>query len=323
MSPLARPLLAPLTPLYRLAIDARAWRFEHGLKAVKRLGWPVVSVGNLSAGGAGKTPFTMALAKALLARKVAVDVLSRGYGRKKNTAARVDPSGSAEIFGDEPLLMAQAGLPVYVARQRSAAGLLAESEDARKKIHLLDDGFQHRQLHRDVDFVLLCREDLEDALLPAGNLRESLRALRRASVLVIPAEDAEIERSLQDLGWKGPVWKIWRRMQVPALEGPVVAFCGIARPEQFFLGLEQKGVSIVARRVFRDHRPYRAAELSELSGLAHAHGATLLTTEKDAVRIGALAHRLSVELRAIKLVTEIQDEGQRVDWLLAALRGSR
>lgn len=324
MSFLARPLLAPLTPLYRLAIGVRAWRFEHGFERVRRLGWPVVSVGNLSAGGAGKTPFTIALAKALSKRGVAVDVLSRGYGRAGTAAARVDPSGRAEDFGDEPLLIARAtGVPVFVARRRYEAGCLSESEQKEEKIHLLDDGFQHRQLYRALDFLLLSRRDFDDVLLPAGNLREPLAALRRASVVVVPAEEAELEDRLQELGWKGPIWKIRRRMEVPVLAGPVVAFCGIARPEQFFLGLEQEGAQVVARRAFRDHRPYSVADVAELSALAHANGATLLTTEKDAVRIGALAESFSVSLCTAGLVTAIEDETQRVDGLLEKLHRAR
>lgn len=321
MSSLARPWLAPLTPLYRGAIAVRGWRIEHGFERVERLRWPVVSVGNLSTGGAGKTPFTIALTKALQRRDCAVDVLSRGYGRTNTAAERVEPSGLAENFGDEPLLIARAtGVPVYVARRRYEAGCLAESALGKKTIHLLDDGFQHRQLHRSLDFVLLSQRDLDDTLLPAGNLREPLTALRRASVQVIPAEEAGLESRLQGLGWTGPIWKIRRRMELPPLTGPVVAFCGIARPEQFFLGLEEKGVTLVARRVFRDHRPYRAVELAELAALAHRQGATLLTTEKDAVRIGLLAEEASVSLGVAKLVTEIQNEESCMNGLLAVLQ---
>lgn len=266
----------------------------------------------------------MALVKALLQRDLAVDVLSRGYGRTNTAAEVVEPSGLAENFGDEPLLIARTtGVPVYVARRRYEAGCLAESALGKKTIHLLDDGFQHRQLHRALDFLLLSQRDLDDVLLPAGNLREPLTALRRASVLVIPAEEAGLESRLRGLGWTGPIWKIRRRMELPPLTGPVVAFCGIARPEQFFLGLEERGVPLVERRVFRDHRPYRAAELVELAALARRRGATLLTTEKDMVRIGLLAEEASISFGVAKLVTEIQDEAPCVNWLLEALQRAR
>ena len=126
----ARRLLFPLIPLYRLALAWRSWRLRSGLEPVRRLRFTVISIGNLSTGGAGKTPLTVALAKALTRRGLRVDVLSRGYGRQCQLAARVNPSGTAEEFGDEPLLIArEAGVPGYVAPQRYNAGLLAEAEE--------------------------------------------------------------------------------------------------------------------------------------------------------------------------------------------------
>ena len=124
MSRCVRPWLLPLTPLYAAGAGIAA-----RLKSVHRLSWPVISVGNLSTGGSGKTPLTMELARLLNEAGVGVDILSRGYGRKSDGAMRVNPQGSAEEFGDEPLLMAQrTGLPVYVAPRRYEAGLLAERE---------------------------------------------------------------------------------------------------------------------------------------------------------------------------------------------------
>ncbi|HUV70223.1 MAG TPA: tetraacyldisaccharide 4'-kinase, partial [Terracidiphilus sp.] len=170
----ARPLLAPLVPVYKLALALRELRLGSRLEPVRRLRLPVVSVGNLSAGGAGKTPLTIALAEALTRLGLSVDVLSRGYGRRSKAALRVDPNGSAEEFGDEPLLIArEAGVPVYVAAHRYEAGLQAEGAGL-SSLHLLDDGFQHRQLHREVNFLLLDGRDWNDGLLPAGNLREPL-----------------------------------------------------------------------------------------------------------------------------------------------------
>src|SRR4051794_33496332 len=152
----ARPWLLPLTPLYRLVLAARELQLRRAWQPVRQLRFPVISVGNLSTGGTGKTPVVIALAKALGQAGFAVDVLSRGYGRKSNAPGRVDPFGSAEDFGDEPLLIArESRVPVYVARERYQAGLLAERDPARERdqpcIHILDDGFQHRQLHRDVN----------------------------------------------------------------------------------------------------------------------------------------------------------------------------
>src|ERR1035437_8048776 len=123
----SRGLLLPLVPIYRLALGARELSLHLRLEPVRRLRWPVISLGNLSTGGSGKTPLTIALAKALTRRGYAVDVLSRGYGRQSKLAARVRLDGRVEEFGDEPLLIVrETGLPVYVAGQRYQAGLLAE-----------------------------------------------------------------------------------------------------------------------------------------------------------------------------------------------------
>ena len=339
-----RPLLWPLVPLYRLGLMLREFELRSGIRKVRRLKWPVVSIGNLSAGGAGKTPLTIALAKALAARGVLVDVLSRGYGRRSAFPLRVDPSGTAEDFGDEPLVIArEAGVPVYVAAERYDAGLLAEadeSEGARERgskgaggpgseragkradVHLLDDGFQHRQLAREVDILLLSRRDLGDRLLPAGNLRETLHAAERAQAIAAPADEPEVEAAIRARGWQGIVWRICRRMEVPKLDGPAAAFCGIARSEQFFAGLEQAGMKLVARTAFPDHYRYAASDLSRLVAEARVAGAAaLITTEKDRVRLGALAGTLpaSLPLRTAQLRVEIEDEGAAVDWLMHRL----
>jgi tetraacyldisaccharide 4'-kinase len=320
--PPARPLLGPLIPLYRLALGLRELRLQSGWESVRQLQKPVISVGNISAGGAGKTPLTISLARALTRRGVAVDVLSRGYGRQSRLAARVDPEGSAAEYGDEPLLVARAtGLPVYVSSQRYEAGQMAESAPAPVVLHLLDDGFQHRQLTRSVDIVLVSREDLRDHLLPAGNLREPVSALHRATVLAIPAEEPNTESELRALGFAGPIWRIHRRMEIPDVFGPAVAFCGIARPGQFFSGLEQADLDLAACKPFPDHHTYQPNDLLQLASLAIDSRATLLTTEKDATRIGALARLLprAVQLRTVGLITEIEDEDAVLDWLLARL----
>jgi tetraacyldisaccharide 4'-kinase len=327
-----RKLLLPLVPAYRLALALRELRLGAGLERVRRLGWPVVSIGSLSAGGAGKTPLTIALAKALTRRGLRVDVLSRGYGRGSQRPARVNPDGSAEEFGDEPLLIArETGVPVYVAGQRFEAGLLAEADrcaDLRLGLHLLDDGFQHRQLHRDVDILLMNRQDWHDTLLPAGNLREPLKAARRATVIAIPAPGEEpdgapdLEAALRAWGWEGPVWRLRRRMEVPTVDGPVVAFCGIARPEQFFAGLEVAGLRIAARIAFSDHHRYTARDLDRLAAAAReSGGTTLITTEKDQVRLGMLAAALpeSLPLKTAGLRVEIENEDEAVEWLVERL----
>jgi tetraacyldisaccharide 4'-kinase len=328
-----RPWLLPLVPLYAAGAAVRSAGLHLGLEPVRRLSWPVVSIGNLSAGGTGKTPFTIALASLLLREGMHVDVLSRGYGRKSSEVERVDVHGSAGQFGDEPLLIAsKTGVPVYVGAQRYHAGRLAEGDASPKTgVHLLDDGFQHRQLARQVDIVLVNSEDLADSLLPAGNLREELSALKRAAVLAIPEGDDAAVGRLQKLGL-GPrigqaIWRFRREMTVPKMpeslaQRSVVAFCGIARPEQFFAGLAQKGFQIAASRTFPDHHTFNEADLAMLRKLRESTGSgTLVTTAKDFVRLGELAVAIdsSNPIFAVDLQVIFEDEAGIAAWLRRVL----
>jgi tetraacyldisaccharide 4'-kinase len=215
---------------------------------IDRLQAPVISIGNLSVGGAGKTPLVIRIAELLTQREFDVDVLSRGYGRHSDTVEQVqparpcetgpnqtgpDPSGPdpkgpeltlqrartrelqpAERYGDEPLLIAEAArVPVYVGPSRHAAGLLAGQRPSRGvRAHLLDDGFQHRRLARAVDIVVLHRSDFSERLLPAGRLREPLSSLRRASIAVLRVEDAAFEPELRRRFPALPVWRIAREI---------------------------------------------------------------------------------------------------------------
>lgn len=322
----SRSFLLPLTPLYRIALGLRELRLHSGIESVRRLKYPVISIGSLSAGGSGKTPLTIALAHALSRCGLQIDVLSRGYGRECKAAMRVDPTGSAEDFGDEPLLIArEAGRPVYVAPQRYDAGLLAESaqpDPNTQIVHLLDDGFQHRQLHRDVNIVIIDERDLHDHLLPAGNLREPLRALQRADAIATSSPTFETEAALHSLGWHGSIWKLHRRMSVPAIDGPVVAFCGIARSDQFFAGLESHGLHLASRIAFADHHKFEQHDLDCILGAARSINATaFVTTEKDRVRLGKLADQFSAvgPLLTAQLTIKIQNEPEIIDWLFSRL----
>lgn len=335
-----RPWLAPLVPLYGAAVALRALGLRSA--SVHRLRWPVVSVGNLSMGGTGKTPFTIAIAKLLVREGMYVDVLSRGYGRESDgiaQAERVDAVGTAERFGDEPLLMARKlGVPVYVGGNRWLAGQLAEREASAKSgmqetgmqeigVHLLDDGFQHRKLARQVDIVLVNSEDLSDALLPAGNLREGFGALKRAQVLAVPAGEEEAVARLERLGLGArlgqPVWRFRREMVISEpITTPVVAFCGIARPEQFFAGLEKRGIQVAARRAFADHFQYTRRDVEMLRQLAESTGAgALITTAKDFCRMGALSGMLDAGRPVLAADVEIvlEEEAGAVAWLMQKL----
>lgn len=328
MSVPGRRLLVPFVPLYRMALGFRELRLRRGWERVRRLRFPVISIGNLSTGGAGKTPFAIALAQALSARGFGVDVLSRGYRRQGGAAARVRLDGTADEFGDEPLVIARStSVPVYVASERYEAGLLAETDANANgpRVHILDDAFQHRRLYRDIDILLLNRDDWRDRLLPAGNLREPLRAARRATVLAISAEDTSLGDELRAWGWRGPVWRLRRRMEVPAIEGAVIVFCGIARPAQFFAGLEAEGLCLAERIAFRDHHRYTARDLERLQSAARARGAqALVTTEKDRVRLENLAGLGSgmPPVLTVGLTVEIEEDPDVLTWLTGRLRST-
>ena len=199
----------------------------------------------------------------------------------------------------------------------------SEARTNDPRVHILDDGFQHRQLHRDVDILLVSREDWHDHLLPAGNLREPIQAANRAGVLAIPADDPNFESELRSWGWTGPVWRLHRRMEIPSVSGPVVAFCGIARPEQFFSRLEAAGMRVSARIVFADHHCYTPADIERLVTTVRSANATaLITTEKDKVRLDKLAAEFptSLPLETARLTISIEDESQVSEWLAARLR---
>jgi tetraacyldisaccharide 4'-kinase len=264
-----------------------------GAVRIRRLVWPVVSVGSISAGGAGKTPVVIALANLLCSRGHAVNVLSRGYGRQSGAVARVQPNApdAATRFGDEPVLIAAStGAPVWVGSDRHAAGRAAERAAHGRGIHLLDDGFQHRQLARDFDIVLLTAEDLDDALLPAGNRREPFSALSRADALILREEEqAAVEpRIRRYLRPDTPIWLIRRSLHMPDLShaAAVLAFSGIARPDNFVDMLKSCGLRVIDSVAFPDHHRYTAADLRRLAQRIQSSGAqAFIITEKDAVKI--------------------------------------
>jgi tetraacyldisaccharide 4'-kinase len=252
-------------------------------------------VGNLSVGGAGKTPFVIALARALTERGWSVDVLSRGYGRASDAVERVmaqDVDDPAARYGDEPWLIAQrAEVPVFVGRKRVAAGRLAETPllDATgvRHVHLLDDGMQHRRLARDAEIVLLHRSDFETTLLPAGRLREPLAALERADIVVLREEDMDLaERTRRWMRRDARIWTIRRELNVPTLPGAAVVFSAIAHPKEFVNGLRAKGVAIAASKAWRDHHRFTDGDVTMLCELATKDRAScFVTTEKDMVRL--------------------------------------
>jgi tetraacyldisaccharide 4'-kinase len=320
MTPL---ILAPLELLYGSLVRARNARFDR--RPPQRLRWPVISIGNLSVGGAGKTPLVICLAELLQHEGLRPDVLSRGHGRSSHTVERVDSAGRAERFGDEPLLIAQAtGVPVYVGASRYEAGQQAERELASPGIHLLDDGFQHRQLARSLDIVLMHRSDLQQRLLPAGRLREPLSSLRRADVIVLRQEDAELESTIRS--YVNSECRFWHVRRTLALKTPVeraVAFCAIARPREFFDGLIAAGAGLAERISFPDHHRYRVADIERLAKLGRRAGCdAFVMTAKDEVKLDpAMRSRLNAvaPLSSAALTVELEDEPAALDLMRKSL----
>ncbi len=279
----------PLTGLYGAATALRNTLFDRGVLPSRRLERPVVSVGNLSLGGSGKTPFVIALGELLKARGIRFDVLTRGYGRKTRGVLIVETDGNAADFGDEPLLIARRlGVPVIVGESRYEAGRVAERK-FQPQLHILDDGFQHRSLVRDFDIVLMTERDFDDRLLPSGRLREPLSSLARADVVVLPAGLAVDHPALR----QKPIWRIERELVLPNVPSAPVVFCGIARPEQFFAQVRAAGITPAAEVVFRDHHAY---DLDDIQALVSARikldAGGFLTTEKDAINLAPEQHCL-------------------------------
>jgi len=304
---LLRLLAAPLSPLYGAVVRARNRAFDDHPARAARVPAPVVSVGNLSMGGTGKTPVTLSLARSLEASGWPSVVLSRGYGGKRLVdPMAVEPDSDPRQTGDEPLLMARALGPgrVVVGRRREIAALRALARTPPPKVLLLDDGFQHRALHRDVDLLLLdgVKRWGNGRMLPLGELREPMESARRASALVVTrgsrAPRTEILDWWQRFGSGGPVFWLdfaitalrrhptGERLALPQSElGPLFAFCALGHPEAFLADLLVAGLFWSDSAQFLDHQSLSIQDLARLERQAQASGAVgLVCTEKDAVK---------------------------------------
>ena len=306
----------PLTGIYRAASGLRNSLFDRGSLRSYRLARPVVSVGNLSTGGSGKTPFVIALGQLLKARNIPFDVLSRGYRRQTRGVLVVEANGSAVDFGDEPLLISRRlGIPVIVGESRYEAGRLAE-EKFDSHLHILDDGFQHRSLARDFDIVLMTGDELNDQLLPSGRLREPLSSLKRADAIVLPAEVPADHEALHGK----LVWRLKRQVELHDAPPSPVLFCGIARPEQFVAHIRALGIAPAAEIAFRDHHSYQRRDIDRLRAAKNEFGAGgFVTTEKDAVNLGALIAEIQPLALATLSIT-LDNANDVVDTILARIR---
>ena len=305
---LLRWILAPLSPLYGAVVRSRNRAFELHPERSTALPVPVLSIGNLSSGGTGKTPITLFLAEGLQERGWTNAILSRGYGgRREIDPMDVRPDSDPAQTGDEPLMMARRLGPgrVVVGRKRAHAGLRALSRTAPPRLLLLDDGFQHRALKRDLDLLLLdgVRRWGNGRMLPRGDLREPMESARRASALVVTrgarAPREEVLEWWELHGSGGPVF--WLDFAIQGLRafpggeriplpggapGPLFAFCALGHPEAFYADLILAGLPWVGYHSFRDHQRIGEASLRALAREARALGAAgLVCTEKDAVKL--------------------------------------
>ena len=261
----------------------------------------------------------MLLGELLQARGVNFDVLSRGYGRKTRGVLLIDPAGLPQQFGDEPLLIARKlQVPVIVAEDRYQAGHFAECKFG-PQLHLLDDGFQHRQLARDFDIVLVTPQDATDSLLPAGRLREPLTSLTRADAVVLAsgasAESFILKRKL--------VWRVKRGIVPQSLPSRPVVFCAIARPQNFLLQLRAANIEPAAQAFYRDHHAYTEKDIRELLELkTRSEAGGFVTTEKDAVNLGLYLSALQ-PLSVVQVRMELADAANAVDTILRKIEERR
>ena len=298
----------------------------------------MISVGNLSVGGSGKTPVVEYLARLLAAKGERPAILSRGYARREvspGVTVVSDPGGVVgrlETAGDEPLMLARAlpGVPVLVGADRFLSGEVAE-RDFDVTVHILDDGYQHLSLGRDVDLLLVSEDDLNDRLLPTGRLREPLTSATDADALLVTAGyAAAADRIGRALGVEttflvtrtiGPprVVSTGDSVVVPS-DDPVFAVAGIARPERFFSDLASAGWRVAGTIAFRDHHSFDAHDIERITEQAKdVRAAIVLTTEKDAVRL-ATCDLHDLPLAAVPLTVAIDPAERFANWLAERIR---
>jgi tetraacyldisaccharide 4'-kinase len=323
-------LFLPLSWLYGLGVRLGEWSLERGVRTVGRLPRPVISVGNITVGGTGKTPLVILLAEMLRDAGHRVAILSRGYARRGGPSCRMISDGKRiisrpEQAGDEPFMMARRlpGVSVWVGPHRHQVGSTAWAR-SRPTLFILDDGFQHRCLHRDLDVVVLRvpRPWGNGRLLPAGPLRERPGALARAHLLVLNQggglPDEEALREIRATASPAPVvrsryraTRLWRiqdggAQPLEALQGKIVALvCGIGHPRGFQEVVEGLGARVLRSLFFPDHYWYTFKDIEGLKGILPEVDA-LVTTEKDAWKLRA-AGALHDRILALGVDLQIQD----------------
>jgi tetraacyldisaccharide 4'-kinase len=293
LPPLVRILLWPLSVLYGAYVRIRAWLYAQGWLKQRHLRGKVISVGNLTVGGTGKTPMVLWLAEKFLAEGKRIAILSRGYRGSGGTS-------------DEIELMKhrlQGRVTFGVGKDRFAEGQRIERQQP-VDVFLLDDGFQHLPLARDLDIVMLdgSRKLKDQWLLPSGVLREPISACRRADILVVTRKTDPPDIEAGDahkysifyaqtrlLGFRRYGESADLHCLSEPSNGPFFAFCGIGNPQAFFNDLSHWQLPVAGQGIFRDHHRYTAADLRQLEKTAQSAGAiAFVTTEKDAENLGGI-----------------------------------
>ncbi len=319
-------ILKACSILYGAVVGIRGWLYDRGLLRSYRSRIPVVSVGNITAGGNGKTPLCIMIARELGQRGVRVAILSRGYGGRERGPHRVASTDVAAQVGDEPLLMAQAGFQVYVSRSR-VKGVRCIERDGTADVVLLDDGLQHRALERDLDIVSVfagtedaVRAFLRGELLPSGLFRESRRkALERASLVVfshrtvlsgagLPSVDERLLRVMPPglavfrsyLEAERVQWLVSEESLQPQ---EVIAFAAIANPEGFFASLQHIGFRVRKTFSYPDHYQFQKADLQAMC--QEFPNLPLVCTEKDAVKLRSMESAIVARIAQLHVVARV------------------
>jgi tetraacyldisaccharide 4'-kinase len=334
-------LIATLSAVFGAAAAWRRSWYSRDPFRRRHLQQPVVSVGNLRVGGSGKTPMVEYIARLLLDAGERPAILTRGYARRApQDGATVVSDGSTisaglDAAGDEPLMLAHA-LPraiVVVGANRYVCGLVAERR-LGATVHVLDDGFQHFELARDVDLLLASDDDLHDRPLPAGRLRERLTAAAAADAALVTATYQTAAERIGRALHVETVFRVTRTIGAPRMvagaretvvvppESRVFLVTGIARPDRFEADVAAAGWQIAGQMAFRDHHPFSARDIRRISAAAQtARCAIVLTTEKDAVRLSR-CELGDLPIASVPLVVGIEPADAFRSWLLARIAPS-
>ncbi len=315
-------MLRFLSLLYAVAVKARNALYDRSILRTYKTPLVVVSIGNIEAGGTGKTPFTVALSSELSRRGLKVAIVTRGYRGSLTGPVIVERQHSVDEAGDEAVLMARSvGVPVIKSPDRVNGALFVYTR-LKSEIVVLDDGFQHRRLERDLDIVLVSRDVTHESLLPAGPLREPASSLGRADI-IIAMKGAPHEGPRADLR---PVCLVDAKGATRSLQSfstqKALAFCAIGKPSHFFAMAERLCMN-VERISFGDHHHYNRRDIMEIMDKA-AGKDIIITTEKDLVKIdpvwfGSLAERLF----AVRVALDMPELGKIADEIEQLARDRR